>query len=535
MPTPLFSIVTPVYRPQARDLQETIDSVVNQSFADWELILVDDASGDPHVTTVMKSAASADSRVVLVERKTNGHIVAASNDGLARARGRWIVLLDHDDLLAPTSLEKIAGAIEKCPTAGYVYTDEDKIDDHGNLSGEFRKPDWSPERLRHQMYLGHLSALRSDLVAQVGGFHTGFDGSQDHDLALRVTELCDDVVHIPEVLYHWRIVPGSAAGDPNAKDYATEAGIRAVQEHLGRMGRPNDTVSVTRVAHTYRTHRVLDDSTLVSVVIPTRGSSGLAWGQQRCFLVEAVRSLLAHTRHDLLEIVVVHDLDTPRSAIDEVKTLCGEHLRLVPYEAPFNFSDKCNRGYLAAAGDMIVFLNDDIEVRSDEFIEQLCAPLEEPSVGMTGARLTFSDDTIQHAGLVFLQSNFVHAYSGVPDNDFGYFGELLVDREVSGLTAACVALRREVVDEVGAFNLGLPNNFNDVDLSYKVRSIGYRLVWLSEVKATHFESRSRVTRVRSREVDTVLSRWGTDESDPYMPIEGARLIERIRQLEKCTD
>jgi glycosyltransferase involved in cell wall biosynthesis len=531
MSGPLFSIVTPVYRPAPENLQATIDTVRGQTNSDWEWILVDDHSCDPGVTRVLRAAAAEDSRITVVEREVNGHIVAASNDGLDRSRGKWIVLLDHDDLLVPEALERVAEAITSHPDAGYVYTDEDKIDDQGCLSAEFRKPDWSPERLRHQMYLGHLSVLRSDLVAQVGGFRAGFDGSQDHDLALRVTELCCSVIHVPEVLYHWRIVPGSAAGDPNAKDYATDAGIKAVQEHLVRMGRPEDTVSVTRVAHTYRTRRMLNKSILVSVVIPTRGSAGLAWGQQRCFLVEAVRSLLAHTRHDLLEIVVVHDVDTPESAIDELKVLCGERLVLVRYDAPFNFSDKCNRGFLAASGDIVVFLNDDIEVRSDEFIEQLCAPLEESSVGMAGVRLTFSDDTIQHAGLVFQQSNFVHAYAAVPNSDFGYFGELLVDREVSGLTAACVALRREVFETAGAFYLGLPNNFNDVDLSYKVRSKGLRLLWLSEVWATHFESRSRVTTVSSAEVQTVLDRWGTEDRDPYMPFEGAHLVERILRLQ----
>lgn len=530
MAAPLFSLVTPVYRPKPGDLQSTIDSVRNQTCADWEWILVDDHSDQPGVTAVLRRAAGLDSRITIVERATNGHIVAASNDGLERARGRWIVLLDHDDLLVPASLARIADAIEKHPAAGYVYTDEDKIDDQGHLSGEFRKPDWSPERLRHQMYLGHLSALRADLVARVGGFHAGFDGSQDHDLALRVTELCEDVVHIPEVLYHWRIVPGSVAGDPNAKDYATDAGIKAVTEHLARMGRPDDRVSVTRVAHTYRTIRAFDPDTLVSVIIPTCGTIGTVWGETRCFVVEAVRSLLEHTHHELVEIVVVHDLITPREVLDQLRAICGSRLSLVPYDAPFNFSDKCNRGFLAAAGDVVVFLNDDVEIQSEDFLEQLCAPLEEPSVGMTGAHLTFSDATIQHAGLVFQDSEFMHAYFEVPDDEFGYFGELLVDREVSGLTAACVALRAPVVEEIGGFWTGLPGNFNDVDFSYKVRRTGRRLVWLSEVRATHFESRSRDTTVARPEVQAVLNRWGSAGPDPFMPVEAEHLINRIHLL-----
>ena len=525
--TPRFSIITPVYKPRPDHLELTIDSVRQQTFTDWEWILADDASKDPAVTRVLRNAAKADPRIRIVERTTNGHIVAASNDAFDRVTGEWTVFMDHDDLLVDTALERIDEAIKAHPATGYVYTDEDKVDDDGVFSSEFQKPDWSPERLRHQMYLGHLSAMRTDLVRQVGAFHEGFDGSQDHDLALRVTELCEEVTHVPEVLYHWRIVPGSAAGDVNAKDYATIAGIKAVQEHLQRIGRVGDTVDVTRVAHTYATHRTMNKDTRVSVVIPTRGSSSLVWGEYRYLVVETVRSLLAHAGHENLEIVVVYDASTPETVMKQLRGLCGNRLVEKLYDRPFNFSDKCNRGFLAATGDVIVFLNDDIEIASDDFITQLCAPLEEESVGMTGARLNYADGTLQHAGIVMQDSNFMHAYIGQPDDDFGYFGELLVDHEVSGLTAACVAIRREVCHEVGGFRLDLPSNFNDVDFSNKVRTQGYRLVWLSEVRATHFESQTRKNTVYGWEVQAILSRWGTPDRDLYMPFESERMLQRI--------
>lgn len=532
---PLFSIVTPVYKPRPDHLQLTIDSVRTQTLPRWEWILVDDASKDQQVSAVLQAAAKCDSRIQVVTRERNGHIVAASNDGLACAQGEWIVFLDHDDLLEKNALEQLEAALKEHPTAGYIYTDEDKVNDNGVLSDTFRKPDWSPERLRHQMYLGHLSAMRADLVRKVGGFRTGFDGSQDHDLALRVTEICDSVVHVPEVLYHWRIVPGSAAGDVNAKDYATIAGIRAVQDHLKRVGRSGDTVSQTRVAHTYATTRSFNPETLVSVVIPTRGSYGSVWGERRCFVVKAVRSLLEHTDHDNLEIVVVYDVSTPDRVINELRQMCGPRLVLKAFDAPFNFSDKCNQGFLASAGDVVVFLNDDIEVQSDQFIEQLCAPLEEASVGMTGPRLNYSDGSIQHAGLVMKNTEFVHAYMGQADESFGFFGELVVDHEVSGLTAACVALRRDVVKQVGGFRLDLPSNFNDVDFSYKVRAAGYRLVWLHDVRATHFESQTRKNTVFGWEVQAIIDRWGEPDRDPYMPMEADRvvaLLERTRDEER---
>lgn len=527
---PRFSIVTPVYRPRPDHLQETIDSVLDQTFQDWEWILVDDASEDDKVLEVLRAAELSDSRIQVIERAENGHIVAASNDGLAKAQGEWIVLLDHDDLLVAESLEELDAAIRENPDAGYVYTDEDKVDDEGEFSDAFHKPDWSPERLRHQMYLGHLSALRHDLVNKVGGFHKGFDGSQDHDLALRVTEIAGQVVHIPKILYHWRMVPGSAAADPRAKDYATQAGVRAVQSHLKRIGRVHDIVLPASVPHTYKTRRHFDPETRVSVIVPTRGTRALVWGEYRVLVVETVRSLLEHTEHSDLEIVVVYDTDTPEEVMQELRDICGDKLIEKPYDKPFNFSEKCNLGYLASTGNTLVFLNDDMDIRSENFIETLCAPLEERDVGLTGARLTFVDGRIQHAGVIMQDDLLTHAYLGQPDNQEGYFRELLLDHEVSGLTAACVALRRSVFEEIGGFTVSLPSNFNDVDFSYKIRSKGYRLIWLHDLRATHFESLTRVNTVHAWEIDTLFSRWGRPERDPFMPFEAQRICDQSRGI-----
>lgn len=523
-----FSIVTPVFRPRPDHLQMTIDSVREQEFTDWEWILVDDASGEPEVSAVLRRAAKEDSRIKVIERQENGHIVAASNDGLMAATGEWIVLLDHDDLLVPSSLLRFDEAIRTHPRAGYVYSDEDKIDDAGLLSGEFSKPDWSPERLRHQMYLGHLSALRHDLVKDVGGFREGFDGSQDHDLALRVTERCEEVVHLPEVLYHWRIVPGSVAGDPDAKDYATVAGLKAVQDHLERVGRGNDRAKTTRVAHTYAIERSFESDLRVSVVIPTRGTNARIWGRKRTLVAETVRSLLAHTDHRNLEIIVVYDKETPESVLEELKSICGYRLVLKSYDRPFNFSEKCNSGFMVASGDILVFLNDDMEITSSSFIESLCAPLQESGIGLTGAFLTYPNGLIQHAGLVIQETDFMHAYLGHPSDALGYFNELVLDHEVSALTAACVAVRREVFSSVGGFTVALPMNFNDVDFSYKIRALGLRLVWLSEARAVHLESVTRETQVHDWEVRMILDRWGTPQRDPYMPFEADRMLALTR-------
>lgn len=514
--SPIFSIVTPVYEPPVDALREMIDSVRAQSFTDWELVLVDDCSPSETVRTELRRQASLDNRVRVIERSTNGRIVAASNDGLAAARGEYVVLVDHDDLLTEAALATVHEVLSADAEIDYLYSDEDKLGTDGEFYDLFEKPDWSPERLRAQMYTSHLSVLRTSLVREVGGFRDGFDGSQDHDLVLRVTEKARTVAHVPEVLYHWRVVPGSAAGDADAKPYAWTAGKNAVQSHMDRQGYRAE-VAFGKTQGTYSIRRFLDPSVFVSVVIPTRGSSGHVWGEVRCYVVEVVRSLLERTNHSLLEIVVVHDTSTPPEVLMELREIAGDALVLCHYASDFNFSEKCNAGFVASSGDIVVMLNDDMQIVSDEFLEQLVAPLEEPSVGMTGARLLFPDSTIQHAGHAYYRRHLRHAFLGTPDEEVGYLGVLGVNREVSGLTAACVALRREVFEEVGGFCETLPANFNDVDISLKVMAAGYRNVWLSEVTAFHFESRTRIPVVHAWETAAIYDRWDVEGRDRYLP------------------
>ena len=293
---PHFSVLTVVRDPRLEDLSAAIESVRAQTFRDWELILVNDGLPSLAVGALLAEAAAGDARIMVIEPAANVGMAASSNDALGAARGQFLALLDHDDVLVPHALERVHAVLAESPEADYVYSDEDKIDAEGELYDEFRKPDWSPERLRGQMYTCHLSVLRASLVREVGGFRAGYDGSQDHDLVLRVTERARRVVHVPEVLYHWRVVPGSVAGDPDAQQRAWVAGCRAVQDQLDRLGIAG-TASYGRVPGTYRIERVADPGTSVSVIIPTRGGSGLVWGERRCFVLEAVASVLA--RHEL--------------------------------------------------------------------------------------------------------------------------------------------------------------------------------------------------------------------------------------------
>ena len=513
---PLFSIVTPVYAPGLDVLRETIASVLEQQHEDWEWVVVDDASPDPAVREVLREAASRDRRVRVVERAENGHIVAATNDGVAVASGEFLVFLDHDDLLTPDALSAMAAEIARFPDVDYLYSDEDKVDESGNLSGAFAKPDWSPERLRGQMYTSHLSVMRTSLVREVGGLRAGYDGSQDHDLALRVGERARRVVHVPRVLYHWRSVPGSAAADIGAKPYATQAGQRAVQDHLDRLGIPA-TVKQGREPGRYVIQRELPADVRVSVVIPTLGQSAVVFGERRVMVEDTVRSALEHTEHDNLEIVVVYDAPTPATVLDRLRELAGDRLVLVPFLKPFNFSEKINVGVLRSTGDRVVFLNDDVEVISPRWLENLVGPLGEPDVGLTGAKLYFSDGSIQHACHGYWRKHYHHPFRYWTREESGPFGELIVNREVTGVTAACSAMRRETFLEIGGFPEALPSNFNDVDLCYKVGRAGYRTVWVANCELFHFESQTRDGAVQAWERHFVVRRWGIPDVDRFTP------------------
>lgn len=514
---PLFSIVTPVYNPPVDVLKDTLDSVLAQTFSDWEILLVDDCSPDPAVRETLRDYASRDERIRVIERETNGHIVKASNDGIDAARGEFIALLDHDDLLVPEALERNAAVIEQFDDVDYIYSDEDKVGADGEIYDEFRKPAWSPERLRGQNYVCHFSVLRTALVREIGGFREGYDGSQDHDIVLRVTERARRVVHIPEVLYHWRVIPGSAAGDIDAKPYAAIAGRQAVADQCERLGIDAEVVHGP-VPGIYMLERRLPADAKVSLVIPTIGTEDMVWGSRRVFVVEAVRSLIEKAGHDNLEIVVVYDTPTPDSVLESLREVAGERLVLVHFTEKFNYSRKMNLGVIHATGEYLALLNDDLEAYSQDWVPRLVGPLLEPDVGMTGAKLFFSNDTLQHGGHAYAKRNFLHPFIFAPRHDLGPFGALTVNREASGVTAAAAAMRRETYFEVGGFTETLPANFNDVDLCNKVRRCGYRIVWVANVEMYHFESRTRERAVHQWEVDIAFGRWGKPQTDAYLPV-----------------
>lgn len=502
---PTFSVVTPVYRTPEKYLRECIRSVRAQSFQDWEHILVDDGSASPEVDKVLKWAEQ-DPRTRVIRLEENSGIVAASNTGLRAVRGKWVALLDHDDRILPNALDRMAQEAEAYPESSVIYSDWSLIDEQGNVIGGFEKPDWSPERLRGNMYLIHFTVIDAEAVAAVGGFHADYEGSQDHDLLLRVTESGRPVRHVAEPLYQWRSIPTSTAFDPDSKPYARTAGVRAVQAHLDRIGM-TATVRESPYPGFYLLDRTPSPDVRVSIVIPTRGTEAEIFGEHRILAVEAVRSMLDSSPDLPFEVVIVADEPLNAPYLSELRQMLGPRLTVVPYRKPFNFSEKVNLGALRASGDVIVFANDDLQIITPRFLEQLVSLAEQDDVGLVGALLFFEDGTVQHAGHIYHRGDAGHAHFGGRMETGGYYGDLVIDHEASGATAALVACRREVWQEAGGFTMHLPGNFNDVDFCLKIRGLGYRIVVASSVHAWHFESKSRNPTVKAEEVHFLRGRW----------------------------
>jgi O-antigen biosynthesis protein len=513
---PRFSIVTPVYETPAKVLTKMLDSVRGQGFGNWELCIVDDASASPEVRRILERAQRRDPRVRLAVRAENGGIVAASNDALALAGGEFVVLLDHDDKLHPDALGLVDEAIAANPEVDYVYTDEDKIDERGWHLSPFLKPDWSPERMRTQMYTCHLSVLRRSLVEEVGGFDAEFEGSQDWDLVLKVTERARAVVHVPRVLYHWRGIATSAAAGEGVKPWAFEAGKRAVQAHCERIGLPARVERDEKDPGIYHLEPELSEEPLVSIVIPTNGQRREIRYQEVALVGHCVRSIVADSSYRNYEIVVVADDSTPEPVLEEVRAAAGERLRLVGFDRPFNFSEKINAGAERSAGEYLLLLNDDVEVATPNWLERMVMYSRQPGIGAVGGKLLLEDGRIQHGGVGFEGGLPGHPYYGWQGDAPGYANALKIARNLLAVTGACLMTPRALFERVGGLDPAFPVNYNDVDYCLKLRAAGERVVYDPDLVMNHFESSSRSSAVAEWEKDELLARWAAVTTpDPY--------------------
>jgi GT2 family glycosyltransferase len=514
---PRFSILTPVYETPPGVLKKMARSVLRQTNEDWELCLVDDRSQDPEVREVLDRLQAHDPRIQVSHRAENGGIVAASNDALAMASGEFIALLDHDDTLHPDALAHVAEAIDRTPEVDYIYTDEDKIDVAGRHSSPFFKPDWSPERMRTQMYTCHFSVFRRSVVEEVGGFDPEFEGSQDWDLVLKVTERARTVVHVPRVLYHWRMLPTSAAGGgEEAKPWAFEAGQRAVQAHCDRTGVPAVVERDPDDPGILHLEPRLKHQPPVSIVIPTAGTAREVRFEPKILVVNCVRSIVERSSFENYEIVCVVDEGTPAIVLQELRDIAGDRLRLVEFKGEFDFSAKVNLGAVRSEGEHLLMLNDDIEVTTPDWLERLVMYSDLDGVGAVGGRLLYGDTRLQHAGVSFDGGLPGHTYHGFGGDYTGYANAVLIARNCLAVTAACLMSPRAAFDEVGGLTPSFPNNFNDVDYCLKLHVSGRRIVYDPDTVLAHFESSSRSPEVRAWEEAELVHRWGSvSNPDPF--------------------
>lgn len=507
---PLISIVMPVYNTPETWLRKCVDSVLAQTYTHWELCIADDASPDPRVREVLAEYAARDERIKVVRRERNGHISAASNSALEIATGDYVALLDHDDEIATHALYMVAKALDEQPGLRLLYSDEDKIDEQGNRFAPYFKPDWNPELLLSQNYICHLAVYDAALLREVGGFRIGFEGSQDHDLALRATALLSrgEIGHIPHILYHWRAIASSTALSGGAKSYTDDAGVRAIDAWLKTRGEHLATVEA--VTGGYRVRRqVGDDGPLVSLVIPTRDRVEL--------LRMSVGTILERTRYPNFEIVIVDNQSSDPETLAYMDGLQRDpRVRVVRHDAPFNYSRINNAAVRECRGSVIGLVNNDIEVIDGGWLEEMLGLALVPGYGAVGAMLYYPDDRIQHAGVVIGTGGVAgHAYVGQPRGWPGQHNRAMLAQNMSAVTAACLLVRREIFEEVGGLDEAFEVAFNDVDFCLRVAARGYLNVWTPWAELYHHESASRgyednpekLARFQG-EVDRIQARWG---------------------------
>lgn len=504
---PLISIIMPVYNVERRWLEKAIGSVLAQAYPDWELCIADDASTEPHVREVLSFYEGQDSRVKVKYLDGNLGIAGATNKALSLATGGFIGLLDNDDELAPEALLAVAKLLDRHPDADMVYSDEDKITVDGKRCQPFFKPGWSPDLLLCHMYTCHFGVYRRSIMEKIGGFRQGFEGSQDYDFVLRFTEETDRVYHIPEVLYHWRIIPGSTADSYDVKG-SDDASLRALSEAAGRRYAGSAERGIW--PGTFRVRRPLEEGHRVSIIIPTRDRARLL---KKC--VDSIRRTADYPAYEILVVDNRSVEAATRKLLEEIAGTGG--CRVLSYDAPFNYAGINNMAAREAAGDVLLFLNNDTEVVSREWLVPMLELATRSDVGAVGAKLLFEDDTIQHAGILLGAGGIAnHAFYRHPAGRESYFNQADTIRDCSAVTGACMMTRKELFHEAGGFDeANCPIAFNDVDYCLRLRERGYLIVYTPHAVLYHYEAVSRGSK-DDPEALYMEKRWGELLSnDPY--------------------
>lgn len=510
---PKISIIIPVWNTDKKWLCKAIDSVLQQSYTVWELCLVDGNSSKPYIKRILSDYTKKDNRIKVKFLSENKGISGNSNEALSMATGDFITLLDHDDEIAPFALFEIVKFLNQNPDLDYIYSDEDKIDTDDKRFEPFFKPDWSPDLLLACGYTNHLSVYRKVLVDKIGGFRIEYNGSQDYDLLLRFTENIPDdhIGHIPKILYHWRQIPGSTSIDPFAKNsLVVNVAKKALEDAIKRRGIKGKVVDGLWPS-SYRVIREINGNPKISIIIPTKDKVNI--------LKKCIDSIENKTTYKNYEIIIVDNNSNEIQTKDYLKNL--KH-KVIQFNEKFNFSKINNIASKEATGDYIIFLNNDIEILSPDWIESMLEQAQIPEIGAVGAKLLYPDGSIQHAGVILGMSPDQatgiagHIFNKFSYKDNGYFGFINVIKNYSAVTAATMMVRKSVFDELGGFDEKLSVCYNDVDLCLRMRKKGYRIVYTPYSELIHHESQSRGCFVDINEAKYMVNRWGDIlKHDPY--------------------
>lgn len=510
----------PVYNMSEKWLRLAIESVLKQLYPHWELCIADDASTATHVKEILSYYTKRDSRIKVVYRETNGHVVETSNSALQLATGEFIALLDHDDELTEHALYKIAEELNSYPNAVLIYSDEDKIDEHGIRCEPYFKSDWNPDLFYSHNFINHLGVYRRSVVNEIGAFRKGYEGSQDYDLALRVIEVIapEQIRHIPHILYHWRFLPESVS---NSTAYTCEGAARkAIQSHLERQ----KVVGAQVVQNPFlpNFHRVIYPlpkvQPLVSIIVPTKDKVDVL----KC----CVESVLKKTEYPNYELIIVDNQSQKQETHDYFEQLKHhQKVKIISYNKPFNYSKVNNFAVEHTHGEILLFLNNDTEVIVSSWLTEMVSQAIRSEIGIVGAKLYYPDDTIQHGGVIGgFGSVAGHIFCRWPRKKHGYMGKDSLTQNFLAVTAACIAMRRSVFEELNGFEENtLAVAFNDVDLCLRAYKKGYRILWSPFAELYHYESLTRgraqtqeEKNQEKKEINYMVKHWGDLlQKDPF--------------------
>ncbi len=504
---PLISVIVPVYNVDEKYLRECIESVLSQSYTNYELILVDDCSTNKKTINTLKIYQN-NPNIKVIYRKKNGHISEATNTGIENASGEYISLLDNDDTLDKDALYFVVLALNSNKKIDMIYSDEDKLNGENYCFPHF-KPDYSPDTLYTVNYICHFTTLRTSIVKKIGGFRSGYNGAQDYDLFLRFTEQTKNIYHIPRVLYHWRMIESSTASNGNNKDYAYVAGKKAIEDSLMRR-KINANVNLLTNVGMYDVQYLYNKEPKISIIIPTKDRSDLV---DKC-----LKSIYEKTNYKNYEIIVINNNSIEEKTFKLLNTYKKNKKNFNYYDlnCEFNYSYINNEAVKKASGDFIVLLNNDIEIISNNWLAKMVGYASQKHIGCVGVKLLYPNNTVQHCGVILGCGGIAsHAFLNSNKEEYGYFSRLVGTYDYSAVTAACLMIEKKKYNQVGGLDENLKVAYNDVDLNMKTLKEGYYNVCIPTVMAYHHESVSRGNdfdeKNKSRfisEMKYMINKWG---------------------------